>query len=71
MNTKQSTRLEVIYKHLHPQQQPLIKSLTHHPTNKEDEGTLTVIDNRTGKRIEVPIKNGAFRATDFKQLNLM
>ncbi|MEW6321381.1 MAG: citrate synthase [Acidobacteriota bacterium] len=30
--------------------------------------TLTITDNRTGKQYEVPIKDGAVRATDFKQI---
>jgi citrate synthase len=32
------------------------------------EESLTVIDNRTGRAIEVPIKNNAIQATAFKQL---
>jgi citrate synthase len=30
--------------------------------------TLTVIDNRTGKQLEIPIADGAIRATDLRQL---
>ena len=30
--------------------------------------TLTVTDNRTGKTYEVPIKDGAIRATDLRQM---
>ena len=30
--------------------------------------TLTITDNRTGKQYEVPIKEGAIRATDLKQI---
>ncbi|HWO42057.1 MAG TPA: citrate synthase [Candidatus Eisenbacteria bacterium] len=30
--------------------------------------TLTIIDNRTGKRYEIPIRNGAIRATDLFQI---
>ena len=30
--------------------------------------TLTITDNRTGKQYEVPIKEGAIRATDLRQL---
>jgi citrate synthase len=30
--------------------------------------TLTITDNRTGKQYEVPIKDGAIRATDLKQI---
>ncbi len=30
--------------------------------------TLTVIDNRTGKRYEVPIRNGTIRAIDLRQI---
>jgi citrate synthase len=32
--------------------------------------TLTIIDNRTGKRYEVPIKNGAIKATDLFQIRV-
>jgi citrate synthase len=32
--------------------------------------TLTIIDNRTGKRYEVPIKNGAIKATDLFQIKV-
>ena len=30
--------------------------------------TLTITDNRTGKQYEVPIKDGAIRATDLRQI---
>ena len=30
--------------------------------------TLTVTDNRTGKSYEVPIKNGAIKAMDLRQI---
>jgi len=30
--------------------------------------TLTIIDNRTGKKYEIPIRNGAIRATDLFQI---
>ena len=30
--------------------------------------TLTITDNRTGKQYEVPIKDGAIRANDLKQI---
>ena len=30
--------------------------------------TLTITDNRTGKQYEIPIKEGAIRATDLKQI---
>ncbi len=33
--------------------------------------TVTVIDNRTGKRIDIPIERGAIRATAFTQLGLV
>src|SRR5690242_15637857 len=33
--------------------------------------TLTVIDNRTGKRIEIPIERGAIRATELGKLGLL
>src|SRR5215467_3636866 len=33
--------------------------------------TLTVIDNRTGRRCELPIENGAVRATDLAPLGLV
>ena len=26
--------------------------------------TLTIIDNRTGKKYEIPVRNGAIKATD-------
>ena len=32
--------------------------------------TLTVIDNRTGKRYEIPIKSGAIKATDLFQIKV-
>jgi citrate synthase len=32
--------------------------------------TLTVTDNRTGKQYEVPIKDGAIRATDLRQIKV-
>jgi citrate synthase len=32
--------------------------------------TLTIIDNRTGKQYEVPIKNGAVKATDLFQIKV-
>src|SRR5712691_5440511 len=30
--------------------------------------TLTIVDNRTGKKYEVPIKEGAIKATDLRQI---
>ena len=30
--------------------------------------TLTVTDNRTGKQYEIPIKDGAIKATDLRQI---
>ena len=30
--------------------------------------TLTITDNRTGKQYDIPIKEGAIRATDLKQI---
>lgn len=35
---------------------------------KETRQSLTVVDNRTGKSYEVPIKNNSVLATDFKQI---
>jgi citrate synthase len=32
--------------------------------------TLTIIDNRTGKQYEIPIKNGALKATDLFQIRV-
>jgi citrate synthase len=32
------------------------------------ESTLTIIDNRTGKKYEVPIENGAIHATDLRKI---
>ncbi len=32
--------------------------------------TLTIIDNRTGKQYEIPIKNGAIKATDLFQIRI-
>ena len=32
--------------------------------------TLTIIDNRTGKQYEIPIKNGAIKATDLFQIKI-
>ncbi len=34
------------------------------------EDTLTITDNRTGKQYTVPIKDGAIRATDLRQIKL-
>lgn len=36
----------------------------------EKRDTLSVTDNRTGKHYEIPIENGAIRATDLKQIKL-
>jgi len=33
--------------------------------------TVTVVDNRTGKKVDLPIQNGAIRATDLAQLGLV
>jgi citrate synthase len=33
--------------------------------------TLTVIDNRTGKKLELPVENGAIRAADLAQLGIV
>src|SRR5713101_4696320 len=30
--------------------------------------TLTIVDNRTGKKYEVPIKEGAIKATDLRKI---
>src|SRR5215469_11576387 len=30
--------------------------------------TLTITDNRTGKQYEIPIENGAIRASDLRQI---
>src|SRR5437016_2891878 len=32
--------------------------------------TLTIIDNRTGKKYEIPIRNGAIKATDLFQIRV-
>ena len=32
--------------------------------------TLTIIDNRTGKKYEIPIRNGAIKATDLFQIKV-
>src|SRR6201988_636137 len=32
--------------------------------------TLTIVDNRTGKQYEIPIKNGAIKATDLFQIRI-
>jgi citrate synthase len=32
--------------------------------------TLTIIDNRTGKRYELPVQDGAIRATDLRQIKV-
>ena len=32
--------------------------------------TLTIIDNRTGKQYEIPIKNGSIKATDLFQIRV-
>ena len=36
--------------------------------SKPTGDTLTVVDNRTGKQYELPIKDGAIRAMDLKQI---
>jgi citrate synthase len=33
--------------------------------------TLTIVDNRTGKQVELPIVDGTIHATDLRQLGLM
>jgi len=33
--------------------------------------TLTVIDNRTGKKVDLPVEHGAIRATDLAQLGIV
>src|SRR5437870_12339951 len=33
--------------------------------------TLTVTDNRTGKRVDIPIEHGAIRAADLAQLGIV
>ncbi|GAA97939.1 uncharacterized protein L969DRAFT_52420 [Mixia osmundae IAM 14324] len=38
------------------------------PAGAGQEQSLTVVDNRTGKKYEVPIKNNAIQATAFKQM---
>ena len=35
---------------------------------RQNMDTLTITDNRTGKQYEVPIKEGAIRATDLRQI---
>ena len=37
-------------------------------SSKPAGDTLTVTDNRTGKQYELPIKDGAIRAMDLKQI---
>ena len=32
--------------------------------------TLTITDNRTGKRYDVPIQDGTIRATDLRQIKV-
>ena len=32
--------------------------------------TLTIIDNRTGKKYEIPLHNGAINATDLRQIKV-
>ena len=39
-------------------------------TNQHDEGTLEVIDRRTGRHYELPIHEGAVRATDLRQIKV-
>jgi citrate synthase len=34
------------------------------------ESTLTIVDNRTGKKYEVPIEDGAIRATDLRKIKV-
>ncbi len=48
---------------------------TRSPTIQGDDtdtmaDTLTITDNRTGKQYEIPIKDGAIRATDLRQIKL-
>ena len=45
------------------------------PAKKQDtpaasRESLTIVDNRTGKSYEVPIKNGAIRAMDLRQIKV-
>src|SRR5678815_1833130 len=37
-------------------------------SSKPTGDTLTVVDNRTGKQYDLPIKDGAIRAMDLKQI---
>jgi citrate synthase len=32
--------------------------------------TLTIIDNRTGKKYDIPVQNGAIKATDLFQIKI-
>ena len=32
--------------------------------------TLTIIDNRTGKKYEIPVNNGAINASDLRQITV-
>ena len=32
--------------------------------------TLTIIDNRTGKKYDIPVQNGAIKATDLFQIKV-
>src|SRR5262252_10141196 len=34
------------------------------------ESTLTIVDNRTGKKYDLPIEDGAIRATDLRKIKV-
>jgi citrate synthase len=40
------------------------------PANEQRRDTLTVIDNRTGQSHEIPIEDGAIRATAFREMKV-
>src|ERR1700746_2173145 len=33
-------------------------------------GSLTIVDNRTGKQFDLPIENGTIKATDLRQIKV-
>jgi citrate synthase len=53
---------------------PGVAALARQPRRREEDemstDTLTIIDNRTGKKYELPIELGAIRATDLRQIKV-
>ena len=67
---KKMKRINTILNHLKPQPEKRIIE-TQNTSNDEKKETLTVIDNRTGKKLEVSVKDGFLHSNDLKSLNLI